>query len=99
MPYKALLGKIFYYFTCLCYKSAIYCSYLIDVLMNLSQELRVRREQLGVTQEYLAGLSGVGLRTIKSFESGKANPRLETLTKLSEVLGMELVWIIRKTGL
>ena len=66
--------------------------------MNLSQELRIRREQLGVTQEYLADLSGVGLRTIKSFESGKANPRLETLTKLSEVLGMELVWTIRKTG-
>ena len=59
---------------------------------------QIRREQLGVTQEYLADLSGVGLRTIKSFESGKANPRLETLTKLSEVLGMELVWIIRKTG-
>jgi y4mF family transcriptional regulator len=67
--------------------------------MNLSQELRIRREQLGVTQEYLADLSGVGLRTIKSFESGKANPRLETLTKLSEVLGMELVWTIRRTGL
>jgi len=67
--------------------------------MNLSQELRIRREQLGVTQEYLADLSGVGLRTIKFFESGKANPRLETLTKLSEVLGMELVWTIRKTGL
>ena len=67
--------------------------------MNLSQELRIRREQLGVTQEYLADLSGVGLRPIKSFERGKANPRLETLTKLSEVLGMELVWTMRKTGL
>jgi transcriptional regulator with XRE-family HTH domain len=39
--------------------------------MNLSQEFRIRREQLGVTQEYLADLSGVGLRTIKSFERGK----------------------------
>jgi transcriptional regulator with XRE-family HTH domain len=53
---------------------------------------------LGVTQEYLADLSGVGLQTIKSFERGKTNPRLETLTELSEVLGMELVWAIRKTG-
>jgi transcriptional regulator with XRE-family HTH domain len=67
--------------------------------MNLSQELRIRQEQLDVPQEYLADLSGVGLRTIKSFERGKANPRLETLTKLSEILGMELVWTIRKTGL
>ena len=67
--------------------------------MNLSQELRIRQEQLGVTQEYSADLSGVGLRTIKSFERGKANPRLETLTKLSEVLGMELGYTISKTGL
>lgn len=66
--------------------------------MDLSQELRIRREELGVTQEYLATLSGVGLRTIKAFESGKANPRLATLTKLSEVLGMELTWSIRKTN-
>jgi transcriptional regulator with XRE-family HTH domain len=66
--------------------------------MDLSQEFRNRREELGVTQEYLADLSGVGLRTIKSFESGKGNPRLETLTKLSEILGMELVWTIRQTG-
>lgn len=64
--------------------------------MDLSQELKQRREELGVTQEYLAELAGVGLRTIKTFESGKANPRLETLTKLSEVLGMELVWSIKK---
>lgn len=64
--------------------------------MDLSQELKQRREQLGVTQEYLAELADVGLRTIKAFESGKANPRLETLTKLSEVLGMELVWSIKK---
>ena len=75
------------------------CPSLIDIFMNLPQELRIRREELGVIQEYLADLSGVGFRTIKSFESGRANPRLETLTKLSEVLGMELVWTIRKTGL
>ncbi len=67
--------------------------------MDLAQELRQRREQLGVTQEYLAELSGVGLRTIKSFESGKANPRLETIKKLSDVLGMELIWTIKKINL
>ena len=77
----------------------MYCPSLIKIFMSLSQKLRIRREQLDVTQEYLADLSSVGLRTIKSFERGKANPRLETLTKLSEILGMELVWTIRKTGL
>jgi transcriptional regulator with XRE-family HTH domain len=75
------------------------CPSLIKIFTNLSQELRIKRKQLGVTQEYLADLSGVGLRTIKSFERVKDNSRLKTPTKLSEVLVMELVWTIRKTGL
>jgi DNA-binding XRE family transcriptional regulator len=99
VPHNAHFNKYFQKSLCKFPISAIYCTYQIKILMNLSQELRIRREQLGVTQEYLADLSGVGLRTIKSFESGKANPRLETLTKLSEILGMELVWAIRKAGI
>jgi transcriptional regulator with XRE-family HTH domain len=43
-----------------------------------------------VTQETLAELSGVGLRTLKQFESGKGNPTLITLQKLADVLGMEV---------
>ena len=46
---------------------------------------------LQVTQETLAELSGVGLRSLKQFESGKGNPTLNTLRKLADVLGMELV--------
>ena len=75
VPHKALSNKYFYQFPWLSPKSAICCPSLTDIFMNLPQELRIRREELGVTQEYLADLSGVGLRTIKSFESGKANPR------------------------
>ena len=52
--------------------------------------IKERRETLRVTQETLAELSGVGLRTIKQFESGKGNPTLLTLQKLSDVLGMEV---------
>jgi len=33
---------------------------------------------LHVTQETLAELAGVGLRTLKQFESGKGNPTLQT---------------------
>lgn len=45
---------------------------------------------LRVTQEELAKLSGVGLRTLKQFESGKGNPTLGTLQKLADVLGMKV---------
>ena len=59
-------------------------------LKELVKTLKKRRELLGVTQEHLAELSGVGLRTLKALESGKSNPTFETLTRLTEVLGMEL---------
>ena len=49
-----------------------------------------RRESLNVTQETLAELSGVGLRTLKQFESGTGNPTLATLQKLAVVLGLEV---------
>jgi transcriptional regulator with XRE-family HTH domain len=35
-------------------------------------------------------MSGVGLRTLKQFESGKGNPTLSTLTKICDVLGIEI---------
>jgi transcriptional regulator with XRE-family HTH domain len=57
---------------------------------SIIKQLKDRREELQVTQETLADISGVGLRTLKQFESGKGNPTLETLTKLTDALGMEV---------
>ncbi len=57
---------------------------------ELIKTIKERREVLQVTQEGLAELSGVGLRTLKQFESGKGNPTLSTLHKISDVLGMEV---------
>ncbi len=57
---------------------------------DLIKTIKERRESLRVTQESLAEISGVGLRTLKQFESGKGNPTLITLQKLADVLGMEV---------
>ncbi|WP_194974804.1 helix-turn-helix domain-containing protein [Aquiflexum lacus] len=57
---------------------------------GLVKTIKERREALHVTQETIAELSGVGLRTLKQFESGKGNPTLLTLQKLLDVLGMEV---------
>lgn len=54
------------------------------------KSIKERRQMMQVTQETLAELSGVGLRTLKQFEGGKGNPTLQTLQKLADVLGMEL---------
>ncbi|HPW66763.1 MAG TPA: helix-turn-helix transcriptional regulator [Salinivirgaceae bacterium] len=57
---------------------------------NLINTIKERRENLKVNQEQLAKLSGVGLRTIKQFESGKGNPTLLTIKKIADVLGLEV---------
>lgn len=66
--------------------------------VNLIQQLKARREQLGVTQEQLAELAEVALRTVKALDAGKGNPTISTLLKLADVLGMELKLDVRKPG-
>jgi len=66
---------------------------------ELIKTIKDRREVLQVTQETLAELSGVGLRTLKQFESGKGNPTLQTLQKLSDVLGLEVSLKLKKVSL
>ncbi len=57
---------------------------------ELIKTIKLRRHTLQVTQETLAQLSGVGLRTLKQFESGKGNPALQTLQKIADALGLEV---------
>ena len=57
---------------------------------ELIETIKKRRDDLQVNQETLSELSGVGLRTLKQFESGKGNPTLLTLQKLADALGLEL---------
>ena len=57
---------------------------------KLIHTIKERRENLKVNQENLAKLSGVGLRTLKQFESGKGNPTLLTIQKITDVLGLEI---------
>lgn len=58
--------------------------------------IKSRRESMHITQAMLAELSGVGLRTLKQFESGKGNPTLSTLQKLADVLGLEISLQLKK---
>ena len=63
---------------------------------EIISDLKRRRILLGVTQENLAAISGVGLRTVKEIERGKGNPTLQTLCKLADVLGMEIRLEVKK---
>ncbi len=65
-------------------------------LSVIIKQLKERREMLKITQETLADLSEVGLRTIKQLERGKANPTFKTLHQIADVLGLEWVLQIKK---
>ncbi len=65
---------------------------------ELIEIIKERREMLQVTQETLAVLSGVGLRTLKQLESGKGNPTLLTLQKIADGLGLEVCLKIKNVS-
>jgi y4mF family transcriptional regulator len=64
----------------------------------LGLQVKNRRESLSLKQEDLAEMAGVTIKTIHLVESGKGNPSLETLNKIIDVLGFELVLQIKILG-
>lgn len=66
-------------------------------LIEIGKIIRFRREFLSLRQEDLAEMSAVTTKTIHLIESGTGNPSLETLEKLTTVLGMEILIQVKKT--
>ncbi len=52
--------------------------------------LQARRKARKIAQEQLADIAGISPRTLRDVEKGIANPELETLLKICQVLGMEV---------
>lgn len=65
--------------------------------MDLQSTIKTRRKALKISQEDLAQMAEVGLATVKDIERGKANPSLATITRLLEVLGLEIKYVERDT--
>jgi len=58
---------------------------------TIAQLIREKKKSLNITQNDLAEITGIGLSTIKNIESGKGNPTINTLNRILEALGMELI--------
>jgi transcriptional regulator with XRE-family HTH domain len=58
--------------------------------MTLSQKISAARNKKGITQEELAGLMKVSVRTIQRIESGESTPRKYTLKAVAEALDLLL---------
>lgn len=64
--------------------------------MDLKDVMKTRRKTLAISQQDLAELSGVSLPTVKEIERGHGNPSLATVSKLLDVLGMEIIYKVKQ---
>ena len=60
------------------------------LVQEIGETIKIRRNELGITQPHLAEPAKVSTNTLYKLERGQSNPSLEVLNKLAEVLGMEL---------
>ena len=52
--------------------------------------IKERRKYLGVNQQTLADLAGVGLNTLVAIERGEGNPQLNTLLTVLDTIGLQM---------
>lgn len=57
---------------------------------ELGAKVRLRRKSLRLRQRDLAEIAGVTLRGLTDLENGRANPTINQLAKIADVLGLEL---------
>ena len=67
----------------------------MDNIMNLKQtigkQIKERRSELNMEQVDLQDYAEIGSTTLSRLEQGKANVTLDTLERILEVLGLEVV--------
>lgn len=65
--------------------------------MDIATVIKERRSLLGISQQDLSDYSGVGISTIKDLERGVGNPSVETLRKILDVVGLEMIFQVKQT--
>ena len=58
--------------------------------------IKERRKHLGVNQQTLADLAGVGINTLVAIERGEGNPQLVTLLTILDTLGLQIDLHVKK---
>lgn len=61
------------------------------IMKEIGNIIRMRRKELGITQQELADICDVGINTLVAIERGQGNPSVGTLAKIASAVGYELV--------
>lgn len=69
------------------------------LVRDVGAAIKKRRKALKITQPYLADLAGISVNSLYKIERGEANPTLDLLGKIAEVLGLEMKLEVKKLTL
>jgi len=64
---------------------------------EIGRSIKERRKVLRLTQPHLAEMADISKNTLYKIERGQANPTLNVLFKIVDLLGMELVLHVKKS--
>jgi predicted transcriptional regulator len=64
---------------------------------TIAEQLRARREALGLSQRAVATLTGLQQAQLSKIERGTIDPRLSTMTEIARALDLEPVLVPRQT--
>lgn len=66
-------------------------------MSTIAKNIKKYRAKQGISQDKLSKLAGITLHTITKIESGAtANPRIETVKKIADALGVSIDDLIKK---
>jgi y4mF family transcriptional regulator len=66
---------------------------------EVGSAIQKRRKALKITQAHLADLAGISVNSLYKIERGEANPTLDLIEKIANVLGLEIKLEVRKLTL
>ncbi len=65
-------------------------------LLQIGKIIKERRNALRINQLHLAEMAGISINTLYKIERGQANPTIEILKKIADVLGLEIKLEVKK---
>ncbi len=65
-------------------------------LLEIGERIKERRNALRINQLNLAEMAGVSKNTLYKIERGQANPTIEVLKKIADILGLEIKLEVKK---
>ncbi len=66
------------------------------MINELGKAIKDRRKLLNINQQTLADIAEISINTLYKIERGEANPTILVLTKILDVLGMEMSFKVKE---